>query len=65
MVEDSKQAAAAATTAQGAAAKVPIPISEPSTIHRRIQKAVFIDDVEAWVDRYGEEDLFAQMQELH
>ena len=40
-------------------AKAPIPISEPSTIHRKIPRAVFIDDVEAWVEKYGDEDLFA------
>ena len=64
MVEDSKQAAAA-DAQNPAAAKQVIPISEPSTIHRKIPKAVFIDDVEAWVERYGEDDLFAQMNELH
>ena len=26
---------------------------------------MFIEDVEAWVERYGDEDLFAQMNELH
>ena len=65
MVEDSKQAAAQEATGEGQAAKVPIPISEPSEIHRRIPRAVFIDDVEAWVERYGEDDLFGQMNELH
>ena len=41
------------------------PSQSPSTIHRKIPKAVFIDDAEAWVERYGEEPLFAQMNELH
>ena len=59
MVEENKQAAAAEATGQAnAAAKQVIPISEPSTIHRKIPKAVFLDDVEAWVERYGEDDLF-------
>mmetsp|Transcript_3176 Transcript_3176/g.4287 ORF Transcript_3176/g.4287 Transcript_3176/m.4287 type:complete len:196 (-) Transcript_3176:149-736(-) len=63
MAEENKQAATA--TAQQPGAKEPIPISEPSTIHRRIPRAVFFEDVEAWVDKYGEDDLFAQLNELH
>jgi len=63
MSEDSKQAAAQEATAP-TPAKAPIPISEQSSIHRKIPRAVFIEDVEAWVDKYGEEDLFAQMNEL-
>lgn len=35
-----------------------IPISEPSEAHRRIPKAVFIEDVEAWVEKYGDDALF-------
>ena len=67
MAEENKAAAAQETAAtQGAdGAKAPIPISEPSTIHRRIPRAVFFEDVESWVDRYGEDDLFAQLNELH
>ena len=70
MVEENKQAAAqeavvAAGAANGAPAKVPIPISEPSVIHRKIPKTVFLEDCEAWIERYGEDDLFAQMNELH
>ena len=57
MSEENKQAAAQEATA-AAGAKAPIPISEPSSIHRRIPRTVFIEDVEAWVDKYGEEDLF-------
>lgn len=67
MVEEAKSAAAA-TAAEGqnpAGAKVPIPISEPSQIHRKIPRAVFIEDTEAWVEKYGEEELFGQMNELH
>ena len=69
MVEDSKQAAAqesaqADQPTKAAGQAEVIPISEPSAIHRRIPKAVFIDDAEAWVDKYGEEELFKQMQEL-
>ena len=42
-----------------------IPISEPSEVHRRIPRAVFIDNVEAWVDKYGDDPLFQQMNELY
>ena len=45
--------------------KEPIPITESNTGHRKIPKAVFIEDVAAWVERYGEDDLFGQMQELY
>ena len=67
MAEENKSAAAQAATAQAnpTGAKAPIPISEPSTIHRKIPRAVFIEDVEAWVEKYGEDDLFGQMNELH
>ena len=40
-------------------AKEVIPIVETSTNHRKIPKAVFIEDIAAWVERYGEDDLFA------
>ena len=36
-----------------------IPISEQSELHRRIPKVVFIENVEAWVDKYGDDPLFA------
>ena len=42
-----------------------IPITEPNTSHRKIPKAVFIEDVAAWVERYGDDELFGQMQELY
>ena len=60
-----QQTAEAPTAAPSAGTAAPIPISEPSAIHRKIPKAVFIDDAEAWVERYDEEPLFAQMNELH
>ena len=41
--------------------KEQIPITEASANHRKIPKAVFVEDIAAWVDRYGEDDLFAQM----
>ena len=54
-----QQTAEAPTAAPSAGTAAPIPISEPSAIHRKIPKAVFIDDAEAWVERYDEEPLFA------
>ena len=41
-----------------AAEQKPIPISEPSETHKKIPKVVFIDNAEAWVDKYGEDALF-------
>ena len=41
------------------------PISEQSEAHRKIPKVVFIDNVEAWVDKYGDDNLFQQMNELY
>ena len=32
---------------------------------RKIPKAVFIEDVEAWVEKYGDDALFSQMNELY
>lgn len=43
----------------------PIPITEVSESQRKIPKAIFIENVEAWVDKYGEDALFAQMNELY
>lgn len=43
-----------------------IPITEPSDgAFRKVPKAVFIEDCEAWVEKYGEDPLFQQMQELY
>ena len=40
--------------------KAPIPITETSTDNsRKIPKVVFIENVEAWVDKYGDDPLFA------
>jgi len=61
MAEENKEAAAqeAVEVAQGdGTVKVPIPISEPSLIHRKIPRAVFFEDVEAWVEKYGDDELF-------
>lgn len=46
--------------------KVAIPITESSESDpRKIPRAIFIDDTEAWVEKYGEEDLFGQLNELY
>ena len=43
-----------------------IPITEASDgSNRKVPKAVFIEDVEAWVEKYGDDPLFQQMQELY
>ena len=48
------------------ALKVVIPITEPSTENsRKIPKVVFIDNTEAWVEKYTDDALFAQMNELY
>lgn len=41
------------------------PITEVSDNHRKIPKAVFVENVEAWVDKYGDDALFQQMNELY
>ena len=51
--------------AQPEQAAKPIPISEPSEKHQKIPKVIFIDNADAWVEKYGEEPLFAQMNELY
>ena len=47
------------------ALKTVIPITEESENARKIPKVVFIDNVEAWVDKYTDDALFAQMNELY
>lgn len=51
--------------AQPEQAAKPIPISEPSEVHQKIPKVIFIDNADAWVEKYGEDPLFAQMNELY
>ena len=53
------------TPAQDPAAPKPAPITESNEEHRKIPKAVFVDNVEAWVDKYTDDALFAQMNELY
>ena len=46
--------------------KAGIPITEPSTENsRKIPKVVFIENTEAWVEKYTDDALFAQMNELY
>lgn len=42
-----------------------IPLTEDAQNLRKIPKAVFIENTEAWVDKYGSEDIIAQMNELY
>ena len=46
--------------------KVVIPITETETDNaRKIPKVVFIENVDAWVEKYTDDALFAQMNELY
>ena len=46
--------------------QVKIPMTEDSTENsRKIPKVIFIENTEAWVDKYTEDALFAQMNELY
>merc|ERR1712224_413225 len=46
--------------------QVKIPITEETTENsRKIPKVIFIENTEAWVDKYSEDALFAQMNELY
>lgn len=36
-----------------------IPLTEDAKNLRKIPKAVFIENTEAWVDKYGSEDIIA------
>jgi len=47
------------------AAKKVIPLTEDAQNLRKIPKAVFIENTEAWVDKYGADDIIAQMNELY
>lgn len=42
-----------------------IPLTEPSDNPRKIPQAIFIDNTEAWVERYGGDELIATMNELY
>ena len=49
------------------AMKVGIPMTEDGSGEnsRRIPKVVFIENTEAWVEKYTDDALFAQMNELY
>ena len=47
------------------APNVEIPITEPTTDTKKIPKVVFIDNIEAWVEKYTDDALFAKMNELY
>ena len=42
-----------------------IPLTESSDNPRKIPQAVFIDNTEAWVEKYGGDELIATMNELY
>ncbi len=42
-----------------------IPLTEASDNPRKIPMAVFIENTEAWVDKYGGDELIANMNELY
>lgn len=42
-----------------------IPLTEPSDNPRQIPRAVFIENTEAWVEKYGGDELIATMNELY
>ena len=42
-----------------------IPLTEEGGNARKIPKVVFIEDVEAWVEKFNEDILFQQMNELY
>jgi prefoldin subunit 5 len=42
-----------------------IPLTEDAQNLRKIPKAVFIENTEAWVEKYGADDIIAQMNELY
>lgn len=42
-----------------------IPLTESSDNARKIPQAVFIENTEAWVEKYGGDDIINQMNELY
>ena len=54
------------TEQQIAAMAVKIPMTEESNENtRKIPKVVFLENTEAWVEKYTDDALFAQMNELY
>jgi prefoldin subunit 5 len=54
------------TADSSAEKKIVCPITETTQgQHKNIPKAVFIDNIEGWVEKYTDEALFAQMNELY
>jgi hypothetical protein len=41
------------------------PLTEASDNPRKIPQAVFIENTEAWVEKYNGDELIAQMNELY
>ena len=53
------------STALVASAAKPIPLTEASHNPRKIPQAVFIDNTEAWTERYDGDTIITQMNELY
>ena len=51
--------------AQKMAVRIPITEEALDENTRKIPKVLFIDNTEAWVDKYTDDALFAQMNELY
>ena len=51
--------------AQEGAKESKIPITEVSENHRKIPRAVFVEDSEAWVEKYGDGPIFEEMNTLY
>ena len=45
--------------------QVQIPLTEDAHNMRKIPKAIFIENTEAWVDKYGSDPIIAQMNTLY
>lgn len=48
-----------------AAKKVMVPLTEQSQNVRKIPQAVFIENTEAWVEKYDGDEILVQMNELY
>jgi hypothetical protein len=44
---------------------VVIPLTEDASNLRKIPRAIFIENTEAWVDKYGSEPIIQQMNTLY
>ena len=42
-----------------------VPLTETSTNARKIPQSIFIENTEAWVEKYGANQILSQMNELY